>query len=132
MRAFKDFDIGLQPAPGIISRFDDEPDPSGRIASFQPGGPTTTALNAFFQNLGRNGRTCFTCHQPQEGWTVSAAGVQARFEATGGRDPTCPTDNVSTLKAKREAYKLLTAKGLIRVGIPLPDPTKLQFEVILS
>jgi cytochrome c peroxidase len=140
MRVFKDPDRGSQPTPPVIPRFEADDDPSGQIASFQPGGPTFTALNPFFQNLGTNGRTCFTCHQPQAGWTVGAAGVQARFKASGGTDPifrlvdgaTCPSDDVSTLKAKREAYKLLTEKGLIRVGIPLPAPEILQFEVVLK
>jgi cytochrome c peroxidase len=137
MRAFKDADRGSQPTPPVIPRFEVDGDPSGQIATFQPGGPTFAATNAFFQNLGTNGRTCFTCHQPQEGWTVSAAGVQARFNTSHGTDPifrlvdgaTCPTDKVSTLAEKREAYKLLTGKGLIRIFLPLPAPDKLQFEV---
>jgi cytochrome c peroxidase len=137
MRKFRDADRGSQPTPAIIPRFSVDDDPSGKIATFQPDGPTTTALNAFFQNLGTNGRTCFSCHQPQEGWTVSAAGVQARFDASRGTDPifrlvdgaTCPTDDVSTLAAKREAYKLVIENGLIRIGLPMPDPEKLQFEV---
>jgi cytochrome c peroxidase len=137
MRKFRDADRGSQPTPPVIPRFETHDDPSGKIATFQPGGPTFTALNPFFQNLGTNGRTCFTCHQPQEGWTVSAAGVLSRFDASRGTDPifrlvdgaTCPTDDVSTLAAKRKAYKLLTKKGLIRIGIPLPAPEILQFEV---
>jgi len=141
MRKFKDADRGSQLTPGIIPRFEADDDPSGRMATFQPGGPTFTPLNAFFQNLGTNGRTCFSCHQPQEGWTVSSAGVSARFEASGGTDPifrlidgaTCPSDNVKTLADKREAYKLLIAKGLIRIGLPIPMPMPpappLQFEV---
>lgn len=137
MRIHKDPDIGSQRAPGIIPGFSVVDDPSGKIATFQPGGPTFTALNPFFQNLGTNGRTCFTCHQPQEGWTVSAAGIQARFKASAGTDPifrlvdgaTCPSDKVATLADKREAYKLLIVKGLIRIGLPLPRPDKLQFKV---
>jgi len=82
------------------------------------------------------GRTCFTCHQPQNAWTVSSAGVSARFEASGGTDPifrlvdgaTCPTDDVSTLAARREAYQLVIGKGLIRVGLPMPA-ANLQFAV---
>src|SRR5258705_9914336 len=84
-----------------------------------------------------NGRTCFTCHQPQTGWTVSAADVRARFANSAGTDPifrlvdgaTCPTDNVSTLHAKRRAYKLLLDKGLIRIGLPLPSASDLEFLV---
>jgi cytochrome c peroxidase len=139
MRVFRDADRGSQPTPPLIPRFEAEADPSGKIATFQPGGPTFTALNPFFQNLGTNGRTCFTCHQPQSGWTVSAAGVHARFDASGGTDPifrlidgaTCPTDDVSTLAAKREAYKLVIAKGLIRIGLAMPA-ANLQFAVTFA
>jgi cytochrome c peroxidase len=135
MRRFKDADRGSQPTPTIIPKLDVDDDPSGRVGSFQPGGATMTGNNAFFQNLGTNGRTCFSCHQPQNGWTVSAASVRARFEASEGKDPifrlidgaTCPTDDVSTLAAKRRAFKLLIDKGLIRIAIPLPTPR--QFEV---
>ena len=69
-----------------------------------PTGQTFTVNNAFFQNLGTNGRTCFTCHQPANGWSVSAASVADRFAESGGTDPifrlvdgaTCPTADVST------------------------------------
>jgi hypothetical protein len=138
MRVFRDVDIGSQSTPGVIPRFGEAADPAGRIGTFQPGGPTFTQFNAFFQNLGTNGRTCFTCHQPQDGWSVSAADISARFQASRGNDPifrlvdgaACPTSNVSTPRGKREAYKLLINKGLIRIGLPLPQASKLQFEVI--
>lgn len=135
MRRYKDADQGSQPTPPIIPRFEIDGDPSGSVATFQPNGATVTANNPFFQNLGTNGRTCFTCHQPQTGWTVSAASVRARFAASGGSDPifrlvdgaTCPTADVSTLAAKERAYKLLNDKGLIRIAIPMPAPV--QFSV---
>ena len=135
MRSHKDSDHGSQSTPDTIPKFAIERDPSGGIATFQPSGPTSTASNAFFQNLGTNGRTCFTCHQPQNGWTISAAGARSRFEATSGNDPlfrlvdgaTCPTDKVGSPGEKRQAYKLLIEKGLIRIGLPLP--ANAQFEV---
>src|SRR6187431_1639879 len=43
--------------------------------------------NAFFQDLGTNGRTCFTCHRPAQGWTITPEGVQRRFIESGGLDP---------------------------------------------
>ena len=140
MRRFKDPDQGAQPAPGIIPRFELDRDAAGAVATFQPGGATFPANNPFFQNLGTNERTCFTCHQPQTGWTVSAAAVADRFAASHGTDPifrlvdgaTCPSDDVSSLGAKRRAYSLLIDKGLIRIGLPVPVPTPpatLQFEV---
>jgi hypothetical protein len=68
MRRFSDADGGAQPTPAVIPTFETDFDASGSIATTQPGGPTSTAGNPFFQDLGTNGRTCFTCHQPQNGW----------------------------------------------------------------
>ena len=106
MRRFKDRDHGVQPTPNVIPKFEIDRDASGAIATFQPDGQTFTANNAFFQNLGTNGRTCFTCHQPANGWTVSAASVADRFAESAGADPifrlvdgaTCPTADVSTFR----------------------------------
>jgi hypothetical protein len=132
MRQFKDVTQGSQSSPADIPQFSVDPDPSGQIATFQPEGSTAEGNNPFFQNLGTNGRTCFTCHQPQTGWTISAASAQARFKASGIADPlfrlvdgaTCPTaDPLSPA-----SFKLLLEKGLIRIGLPLPT-TNLQFEV---
>jgi hypothetical protein len=135
MRRFKDHDQSVQHAPSIIPRFEMDDDPKGSVATFQPGGATFPANNSFFKNLGTNGRTCFTCHQPQTGWTVSAESVAARFESSDGKDPifrlvdgaTCPNVDVSTLRARRRAYTLLIEKGLIRIGLPMPSGV--QFEV---
>ena len=125
-----------QQAPPVIPELEIDPDPGGAIATFRPGGPTITAKSPFFQNLGTNGRTCFTCHQPEDGWTISARHVRSRFE----RDPTdplfqlvdgatCPSDDVSTPAARRKAYRLLLEKGLIRIGLPMPAKG-LQFEIL--
>src|SRR5260370_15602963 len=88
MRVHKDPDHGSQPTPPIISKLEIDDDPGGRIGTFQPGVATITANNAFFQNLGTNGRTCFTCHHPQTGCTVSAAAVRPRFADTPPPHPT--------------------------------------------
>jgi cytochrome c peroxidase len=128
MRAFFDRNNGQQPTPPVIPKFEIDPDPFGSIATLQPDGPTQTSQNAFFANLGTNQRTCFSCHQPQNGWTVSAASVKARFYVSQGNDPifrlvdgaTCPSDDVSTIDAKIKAYHLLLEKGLIRIGLQVP------------
>jgi cytochrome c peroxidase len=128
MRAFFDRNNGQQATPPVIPGFEIDADPFGAIATLQPGGATRTSQNAFFANLGTNERTCFSCHQPQTGWTVSAESVQARFYASRGDDPifrlvdgaTCPNDDVSTIDAKRKAYHLLLEKGLIRIGLQVP------------
>src|SRR3954452_8120937 len=86
--------------------------------------------NPFFQSLGTNGRSCGSCHQPADGWTITPAHVQARFEATNGEDPifrsndgsNSPAADVSGEEARRSAYNMLLTKGLIRVGIGVsPD-----------
>jgi cytochrome c peroxidase len=85
--------------------------------------------NPFFQNLGTNGRTCGSCHQPGDGMSVSASDVQGRFDFTRGLDPifrtvdgsNCNHDiDVSTLTGRREAYSLLRTRGLIRIAIDMP------------
>src|SRR4051794_1314013 len=84
--------------------------------------------NAFFQPLGTNGRSCDTCHQASEGWTVTPAGLKARFVRTKGLDPifrlndgaNSPQADISTFRARREAFSMLLDKGLIRVGMPIP------------
>jgi hypothetical protein len=60
--------------------------------------------------------------------------VQARFNASHGSDPifrlvdgaTCPTDDVSTVAAQQKAYSLLLNKGLIRIGLPVPENAEYQ------
>jgi hypothetical protein len=82
----------------------------------------------FFQSLGTNGRACSSCHLPDQGMSVSAAGVQARFDATGGLDPifrpvdgaNCDNLDVSTVAARTAAYSLARTRGLIRIAITIP------------
>ncbi|MBS1867381.1 MAG: hypothetical protein JSS69_15815, partial [Acidobacteria bacterium] len=101
----------------------------GRFASLNLGGPTDTRKNAFFQDIGTNGRRCATCHQASDAWTVTPAHIQDRFNATNGTDPIfrpndgtgCPTQDVSTMKARRNSYSLLLNKGLIRVEMQVPE-----------
>jgi hypothetical protein len=130
---FPDSTAGTQATPAVIPQLQIDRDPSGMIATFQPNGSTQTARNAFFQNLGSNGRTCFTCHQAQDGWALSAQHAQARFDADPN-DPlfrridgaTCPSADVSTLPAQRAAYSLLRNKGLIRIGLPMLSTMEFQ------
>jgi cytochrome c peroxidase len=105
-------------------------DPSGAVKTYttDPSGQIDLT-GPFFQQLGTNGRTCNTCHQPSDGWTVSAAHVQARFTATNGLDPIFRTVDgsncdhnidVSTVAGRAKAYSLLTSKGLIRIALSVP------------
>lgn len=81
----------------------------------------------FFKAMG-NGRSCATCHTQAEGWTITPAGLQARFAASNGADPVfravdgsnSPLAPVTTLEQRRLAYSMLLSKGVIRVGLPVP------------
>jgi hypothetical protein len=64
--------------------------------------------------------------------------VQDRFNSSSGADPifrlvdgaTCPTDDVSTPDKQLQAYSLLLSKGLIRIGLPIPENAEFQIGVV--
>jgi len=115
--------------PNVIPRFALFEDSSGRLGTLNLSGPTDMASNPFFQVLGTNGRSCVSCHQPSAQWTITPENVRARFAASRGTDPIfrpvdgagCPTLEVSSEKAREQAYRLLLSKALIRVEIELPQ-----------
>src|SRR5205085_9483242 len=69
-------------------------DPSGMSQTFTSAG-SIDGNNAFFKDIGTNGRTCASCHQPGEGWTVTPASIQTRFAATQALDLICRTNDVA-------------------------------------
>jgi cytochrome c peroxidase len=119
------------PAPAPAGSF---PDASGRWSTFSPGAAPSPG-NPFFQSLGRNGRSCATCHSPSDAWTATPPALQARFLATAGADPifasldgtNCPSLDVATVADHRVASSLLLSKGLIRVT--LTPPANAQFAI---
>ncbi len=110
---------------------------SGFAVTLNTNGPIDLS-NDFFQTLGTNGRSCSTCHRIQAGWTITPEDVQARFEATGGADPifrlndgsNSPNADVSTISARRQAYSMLLSKGLIRVGIGIPENAEFELAAV--
>lgn len=112
----------------FIPRYQEFGDPGGTFATLNLGGPTDTDSNPFFQPMGTNGRSCVTCHQPSDAFSITPPHLQQRFNATRGTDPifrpvdgaTCPMADVSTVQERRSAYSLLLTRGLIRVGIAVP------------
>jgi cytochrome c peroxidase len=102
-------------------------DPTGRVRTVSTSGEAEVN-NAFFKSLGTNGRSCVTCHQASDAWTVTPEHIRARFDASNGTDPifrtvdgaNCPSADVSTSSARRESYSMLLNKGLIRVSIGVP------------
>lgn len=117
--------------------------PSGFAATVSSTGHIDLT-NAFFQDLGANGRRCVSCHLPSAGWSIVPSQVREIFKRTRGgaiSDPlglgaifrtndgaNSPKADVSTLAARRNAYSMLLTKGLIRVGIGVPPDA--DFELI--
>ena len=111
------------------------PGPTGELAFPNEGGVLrVVGMNEsdldgpFFQPLGSNGRSCLTCHQPAQGWSITPAELRDRFDRTDGLDPVfrandgsnCEGADLSTVRKRRRAFSLLLDKGLIRVGLDVP------------
>jgi len=115
------------------------PDPTGQFATLDANGEMSMD-GPFFQSLGTNGRTCGSCHQAADGWSIVPAHLAARFDATEGTDPvfrpvdgaTSPLADVSTVEARRTAYALLLGKGLIRVGLPIPADAEFDLSAVFD
>ncbi|MGA9717145.1 MAG: hypothetical protein WBQ79_02610 [Acidobacteriaceae bacterium] len=98
-------------------------DPSGSVATFNTAGDIDRKT-AFFRSLGTNGRTCESCHQADQAFSLSASHVRDLYERTHGADPlfaavdgaNCPNGE----PGDRSAHSLLLSRGLIRVAITLP------------
>jgi cytochrome c peroxidase len=113
-------------------------DPTGRITTLSVNGAVVDPTNPFFEDLGTNGRRCSTCHRPEDAMTVTPAHLQERFAATRGTDPifrpndgsNCEGADPQTADERRAAYSLLLSKGLIRIGIDVPDNTEFFVESV--
>jgi cytochrome c peroxidase len=108
-------------------------DATGAVSTFNTAGAIHKD-NPFFQSLGTNGRTCETCHEADQAFSISAKGVRERYERTHGTDPlfaafdgaNCPT----ATSRGRGAHSLLLERGLIRIGITLPAVPEFQLAVV--
>jgi hypothetical protein len=108
------------------------PDGTGQITTYQPGGATATAGHPFFTSIGSNGRTCFSCHQPQDGWALKPSTVAIQFLTTQGKDPLfapidgadCPTAsgvNSTGLNFKFIGLRSqLFSRANFRIGLGMP------------
>ena len=133
------FQSALAQAQKPPSLTDEMPSPTGRFQTFAKTG-SIDQTNPFFLSLGTNGRSCVSCHQPQDGWTVTPPHILARFNATTpkGTDPifrtndgsNSPLADVSTEAARQAAYSMLLTKGLIRVGIGIPANAEFTLDAV--
>jgi cytochrome c peroxidase len=113
-----------EPAPSQLTFVD-----ASGIQSTVTTAATFDTANPFFQPLGTNGRSCATCHRPRQAWSLAPNEIRVRFEDSDGLDPlftandgsNCEGADVSTVSKRRRAFSLLLSKGLVRIGLPVPD-----------
>ncbi len=121
--------------PASIPQFLTSSDPTGYISTYQPNGGTSTAGNGFFTSKNTvNGRTCFTCHQPQNDWEISPPQIMAEFLATNGKSvlfqpidsANCPNLPGATARYPdprfMPAHSQLFNRGNFRIAINAPNP----------
>ena len=88
------------------------------------------AVNFFRPFPGGNGRSCATCHDPRDGFTLSPARVEARWQRLqrARRDDPAATDPLfRPLDADDGAadFTLLRTRALVKVRVPLPSRVRL-------
>ena len=66
-------------------------DPSGTLDTFSQ--QKIDKTTPFFAPLGTNDRSCASCHDAADGWSIAPAHLQQRFNDTQGSNPVfCPRE----------------------------------------
>ncbi len=120
---------GTKPPP-VIPRSEVDFNPAGGLATYQPGGPTVTSKNAFFLPLGTNGRTCFSCHQPSSGMSISTRDLQGLYMFSSDKDPVFAPVDGANCPDKPHDHSLLLNKGLFRIFLPVPATRDYEVTVV--
>jgi mono/diheme cytochrome c family protein len=104
----------------------------GVVQSATPDGSLTVENKFFSPGLGTNGQSCATCHEPDQAFSIVLPFIRAKFEATGGTHPLFRTNDtadrpdadVSTVEARRQAFRLKLDLGLTRIARPVGPATR--------
>lgn len=86
---------------------------------------------SFFTPLpGGNGRSCGTCHEPEQGFSLTPERAEARWQALARRRKVDTNADDPLFRAidaddGAEDFTLLRTRGLIKVRVPLPDRVRL-------
>jgi cytochrome c peroxidase len=97
--------------------------PGGHAATFSTQG-LVDLTGEYFQAQGTNGRSCATCHIPQEAWSITPGTLQSVFLETNGTDPVFnlldannpTTADLSTVEGRLAAFSMLLSRGVFRRG----------------
>jgi cytochrome c peroxidase len=115
-------------AQDVIPNNHPERNPGGKSATFSTQG-SVELTGEYFQPQGTNGRSCASCHVPEEAWSITPGTLQHLFDETGGTHPVFnpldadnPNADFSTTEARRAAYSMLLSRGVFRRGgAPRPN-----------
>lgn len=130
------------PKPVAASSSDNIPNnhpqrnPGGKAATFSTQGSIDPA-GEYFQAQGTNGRSCVSCHIPEEAWSINPGTLQHLFDETDGTHPVFnlldannPNMDVSTPQARLAAYSMLLSRGVFRRGGAPRTAPDTQWELI--
>jgi cytochrome c peroxidase len=94
----------------------------GFAATFSTHG-SVDLTGEYFQAQGTNGRSCASCHTPQDAWSIRPGTLRFLFERTDGTHPVFhlldannPNLPVSTEQERRAAYSMMLNRGVFRRG----------------
>ena len=117
-RAGAGTDLQLRKLPNSFPFFNE----SGFATTVAPDG-FVDLTGPFFTPQGTNGRSCATCHVPQNAWGLTPETIQVLFALTDGTHPIFnpldadnPSNDLSTVEARRAGYSMLLTHGLFRRG----------------
>jgi len=100
-----------------------QPNPGGYGATFSTQGQVDLS-GEYFQAQGSNGRSCATCHVPEEAWAITPATLQRLFNESAGLHPVfnllLDGNNtampVGSLEQRLAAFSMLLSRGVFRRG----------------
>lgn len=97
----------------------------GKSATFSTQG-SVDLTGEYFQAQGTNGRSCASCHIPEEAWSINPGSLQHLFDESDGTHPIFNkldadnplTANLNTLEGRLAAFSMLLSRGVFRRGGP--------------
>ena len=112
-------------------------DASGIVRTVNLNGPLDLN-NPFFKELGTNGRSCFSCHRPAQGWSITPESVQGPVRRIARPRSDLPHERRVELRRGRCLHagqapgRLQPAPhaGLIRIGIDVPIGAEFVIESV--
>jgi cytochrome c peroxidase len=101
--------------------------PHWNLSGFSTTFSTEGAVNLtseYFQAQGTNGRSCATCHIPENAWSINPETLILLFLKTGGRHPVFnpldannpDTADFNTIQGRLAAYSMMLRRGVFRRG----------------